>query len=186
MFSLLTETSHTVTVSHVHKPRTVRIDAFHGWREEGRMRYGFSTVEDAAHFLTACGYASTGGSIVSRSDASFVGRPATATRIAYTWTDGSGLAELHELTVVPAEKEMEMIKIQVQFFNHPVCSYTVRKLNERTGERHKELDVYTGSLRCAIDQFIGKFYPRHKMVFVDKLNGDTFAIYFKKPAHFAA
>ena len=77
-----------------------------------------------------------------------------------------------------------MIKIHVQFFNYPIYSYTVKKLNERKGERHKELDVCTDSLRCAIDQFIGKYYPK-QTAFVDKLTGDTFAVYFKKPAHFA-
>ena len=30
-----------------------------------------------------------------------------------------------------------MIKIHVQFFNYPVYSYTVKKLNERKGEHHK-------------------------------------------------
>jgi hypothetical protein len=78
-----------------------------------------------------------------------------------------------------------MIKIRVQFFDHPTDSYTVSKINERKGERHKELDVWTSSCRYAIQQFFGKYYPKQPEIFIDKVGGNTFAVYFKKPAHFS-
>ena len=186
MYNWLTETYHTVTVSYVRKPRTVRIGSYNGDRI-GRMRYGFSTVADAESFLEACGYTRERGRIECCGSTILGNKPATSKSVMWTWQNGTdNRAHLDELTIVPVEKEIEMIKIQAQFFNYPVYSYTVKKLNERKGEAHKELDVYTGSLREAIEQFLGKFYPRHEMVFVDKLNGDTFAVYFKKPAHFVA
>jgi hypothetical protein len=180
MYNMLTETYHSVTVSYVRKPRTVRIGSFNGNRA-GRMRYSFSTVADAERFLEACGYAKERGWIESCGSTMLGSRPATSKSVLWTWQNGTDdRAHLDELTIVPVKKEIEMTKIQVQFYDHPVCSYTVTELGSG-----RELDVYTGSLRVAIEQFLGRYYSQHDRIFVDKLDGNTFAIYLKKPAHFA-
>ena len=180
MYNWLTETYHAVTVSYIRKPRTVRIDRFHGWREEGRMRYGFSTVADAERFLSACGYARQRGYVEGYGGTTLRGRPATYKNTLWSWSNGTDKrAHLSEYTVVPLEKEMEAVKIQLQF-NGGSC--TVKELGS-----DNEINVCTNSIRirtrAAVEQFLGKFYPKHELILGDKLDDDTYVLHLKKPAH---
>ena len=178
MYNWLTETYHAVTVSYVRKPRTVRIGDFDGFHT-GHRTYAFRTIDDAESFLRACGYSREAGCTENFMNASLGGKPAVEKITTWIWSGFvSEKAHLDERTVVPVKKEHETIKIQVQFYNHPVFSYTVKELGS-----DRELDVYTDSLRTAIEQFLGKYYSQHDRILVDKLNGNTFAIHLKKPAH---